>query len=97
MRVFPIPFDLCEEEKTFGGVVSLRQVSYLLVAGIPAVIIALYPGLFLLIKLILVPALLLFSLALAFFKVKEERFDLYLILYLKYRRRKKQYILEGGS
>lgn len=38
MRLFPVPMDLTEEEKILGGVLSLRQVVYLLGGGVAAVL-----------------------------------------------------------
>jgi hypothetical protein len=37
MRMFPIPMDLTGEEKLIGGVLSLRQMVYLLGGGVCAV------------------------------------------------------------
>ncbi|WP_194174983.1 PrgI family protein [Desulfofundulus thermobenzoicus] len=36
MRLFPVPMDLTEEEKILGGVLSLRQVVFLLGGGVSA-------------------------------------------------------------
>lgn len=33
MRVFKVPFDMKREEKIFGGYLSLRQVTYLMLAA----------------------------------------------------------------
>lgn len=33
MRVFKVPFDIKREEKIFGGYLSLRQVTYLMLAA----------------------------------------------------------------
>ncbi len=33
MKVFKVPFDLKREEKIFGGYLSLRQVTYLMIAA----------------------------------------------------------------
>lgn len=96
MRYYPVLLDTLNEEKIFGGVVSVRQVVYLLVAGILAVL-----SFFLPIHIILrIPLSLLFAsagLILAFFKVSETNIDTMLYYAARYLIRQKKYVLRGDD
>ena len=79
MNIYRVPFDFNHEEKIFGGYLSLRQMTYL--------IITIKFLIFLLIATIL--------LAFAFLKIGPFYSDKFLVSIIKYIFRKKVYIYEG--
>ncbi|MBQ3413822.1 MAG: PrgI family protein [Clostridia bacterium] len=90
MQVFKVPYDMKREEKIFGGYLSLRQVSYLLLATVP---LALFPtGLPLIIKLLLVSTISTFFVLCCFLKIGEQNFDKFFFFAIKYLFRKKVYV-----
>lgn len=90
MRVFKIPFDSKREEKIFGGYLSLRQVLYVLLAGVSC-FIAIIP-IPKILKIIIIPILFLFSLACAFLKINEQNFDKFCFYAIKYLFRRKTFV-----
>lgn len=100
MRLFPVPMDLTEEEKTVGGVLSIKQVVYLLSGGFLSVL-----ALIILFALrvpfwlgaLLSAPLFIFSLYVAFGRPADTPADLYLYLWYLYRKREKNYFLRGDS
>ncbi len=92
MKVFKIPYDTKNEEKIFGGYLSLRQVIYLMLCcsllGIFAVPINI------IFKVLIISILGVFFLLCAFFKVRELNFDKVFFYWLKFLVRKKKFIYE---
>jgi len=90
MQVFRVPYDMKREEKIFGGYLSLRQVSYLLLATVP---LSLFPtSLPLFIKIMLVGIISTFFVLCCFFKIGEQNFDKFFFFAIKYLFRKKVYV-----
>lgn len=90
MRIFKVPFDIKREEKIFGGYLSLRQVTYIMLAGASLVLFATpIPKL---ITLILVLAISTFFLLCSFFKVGEQNFDKFFFFAVKYVFRRKKFV-----
>ncbi|MTI84403.1 MAG: PrgI family protein [Firmicutes bacterium] len=96
MRFYPVILDTLDEEKIFGGIISVRQVVYLLVAAILGIICFFIP-----IHIMLrIPLSLMFAsigLALAFGKISETNTDKLLYFAFKYYLRKKKYVLRGDD
>ena len=90
MRYFPVPMDLTQEEKIIGGVLSIRQVVYLLIGGIFSAVFALVP-IFILLKIPLVLFFLIAAPCLAFVSVKEIHLDLYLLKWFMFWRRTRRW------
>lgn len=90
MRVFKIPFDIKREEKIFGGYLSLRQVTYLMLAAASLSIFA--TPLLMAIKLILVTLITTFFLLCTFLKIGEQNFDKFFFYAIKYLFRKKKFV-----
>ena len=90
MRVFKVPFDIKREEKIFGGYLSLRQVTYLMLASSSLSIFA--PPLPLAIKLILITFIATFFLLCTFLKIGEQNFDKFFFYAIKYLFRKKKFV-----
>ena len=90
MQVFRVPYDMKREEKIFGGYLSLRQVSYLLLATVP---LTLFPtGFPLFIKIMLVGIISTFFVLCCFLKIGEQNFDKFFFFAIKYLFRKKVYV-----
>lgn len=100
MRMFPVPMDLTEEEKTVGGFLSIRQVVYLLGAVASA---ALFYVVFSTLGAPLwlrVPAAVLLVIAgiyLAFGRPSDVPADRYLVMWVQYRRREKEFCWRGDE
>lgn len=92
MRIFKIPFDTKREEKIFGGYLSVRQVIYIILAGI-SFLIAITPIINIL-KIIIITISVIFFLACAFIKIKEQNFDRFFFYAIKYLFRKKIFVYE---
>lgn len=90
MRVFKVPFDIKREEKIFGGYLSLRQVTYLMLAAASLSIFA--TPLIMAIKLILVTLITTFFLLCTFLKIGEQNFDKFFFYAIKYLFRKKKFV-----
>jgi len=90
MRVFKVPFDIKREEKIFGGYLSLRQVTYLMLAAASLSIFA--TPLLMAIKLIFVTLIATFFLLCTFLKIGEQNFDKFFFYALKYLFRKKKFV-----
>lgn len=90
MRVFKVPFDIKREEKIFGGYLSLRQVTYLMLAAASFGIFA--TPIVIPIKIILVGIITTFLLLCTFLKVNEQNFDKFFFYALKYMFRKKTFV-----
>lgn len=96
MRASPVPIQIDEEEKIFGGHLSFRQMAYVLLLGpgIGALLAFICPGkVFKAIVLLLIWGL--FA-AMAFIKVQDMTLDKYFFLYYKWRKSPKKYIWKGG-
>lgn len=94
MRLFPVPMDLTEEEKLIGGVLSLRQVVYLLGGGVAAVFVLVFMRLFHVPWVLAFPAGVLWFAAGIFFSfgtLAGINADEYLFRWFLYRLRKRRY------
>ena len=67
MRVFKVPFDIKREEKIFGGYLSLRQVTYLMLSAGSFAICAF--NVHIAIKIIFITCICMFFLLCAFLKI----------------------------
>lgn len=90
MRVFKVPFDIKREEKIFGGYLSLRQVTYLMLAASSLAILA--TTLSTIIKILFITFIVTFFLLCAFLKVGEQNFDKFFFYAVKYLFRKKNFV-----
>jgi len=90
MRVFKVPFDIKREEKIFGGYLSLRQVTYLMLAASSLAILA--TSLPITIKILFITFIAIFFLLCAFLKVGEQNFDKFFFYAVKYLFRKKNFV-----
>jgi len=90
MRVFKVPFDIKREEKIFGGYLSLRQVTYLMLAASSLAILA--TSLPITIKILFITFIAIFFLLCAFLKVGEQNFDKFFFYAIKYLFRKKNFV-----
>ncbi|WP_034630935.1 PrgI family protein [Desulfotruncus alcoholivorax] len=94
MRMFPIPMDLTGEEKLIGGVLSLRQMVYLLGGGVCAVFfLVLLRVIHVLWALALPVAIiwLVLGIFLSFFSLDGMGADEYLYRWLAWRTRRRRY------
>ena len=90
MRVFKVPFDIKREEKIFGGYLSLRQVTYLMLSASSLSILA--TPLPLAIKILFITIVCIFFLLCAFFKIGKQNFDKFIFYGIKYLFRKKNFV-----
>lgn len=95
MRVFKVPFDIKREEKIFGGYLSLRQVTYLMLSASSLAILA--TPFSITIKILFITIFSIFFLMCAFFKINEQNFDKFFFYGIKYIFRKKSYVYERCS
>lgn len=95
MRVFKVPFDIKREEKIFGGYLSLRQVTYLMLSASSLAILA--TPFSIAIKILFITIFSIFFLMCAFLKVNEQNFDKFFFYGIKYLFRKKRYVYERCS
>jgi hypothetical protein len=99
MRLFPVPYSITEEEKIFGGYLSLRQVVYLAVSFVSAAFLIFCIG-FLALPLRLFLGMLLIGSgsSLAFIKILHIGLDRYLAFAVHYYTRQKRfYFINGGG
>lgn len=92
MRIFKVPFDIKREEKIFGGYLSLRQVTYLMLGA--SSFILLTTPIYIIIKVLLISLFSIFFLLCTFLKIGELTFDKFFFYALKYVFRKKKYVYE---
>ena len=92
MRVFKVPFDIKREEKIFGGYLSLRQVTYLMLTASTFSIIA--TPLIIYLKIAFITVISSFLLLCSFLKIGEQNFDKFFFYALKYLMRNKKYVYE---
>lgn len=99
MRLFPVPYSITEEEKLFGGYLSLRQVVYLAISLVAATIMIFSVGLLPLSLRLFFGLLLTGSGAsFAFIKISNIRLDRYLVFAILYCiRQKKFYFMQDGG
>ena len=90
MRVFKVPFDIKREEKIFGGYLSLRQVTYLMLSASSFSILA--TALPLTIKVLFIGIIATFFLLCTFLKIGEQNFDKFFFYAIKYLFRKKNFV-----
>lgn len=94
MAVYKVPMEFESENKIIGGILSLRQVVYILVAGSLDLAIFFFLG-FLSVTtrvLIMVPISMI-AVALAFYELpKHGRLDKFLIAYFRYLKKPKSYV-----
>ena len=91
MRVFKVPFDIKREEKIFGGYLSLRQVTYLMLSASSLGLFAM-PHIPFIAKLLLVTIIAIFFLLCTFYKIGEQNFDKFFFYAIKYLFRKKIFV-----
>lgn len=89
MRSFKVPFVVEEEEKVFGGYISLRQALYLFIAALGLRVF--WFDMSIVLKLVLFVCFVSFMAACAFLKINNVYFDAYIITVIKYLVRKKKY------
>lgn len=90
MKVFKVPFDLKREEKIFGGYLSLRQVTYLMIAASSLALFAIpIPKI---LTIFIVIAIITFFLLCSFLKIDEQNFDKFFFYAVKYLFRKKNFV-----
>lgn len=90
MRVFKVPFDIKREEKIFGGYLSLRQVTYLMLSASSFSILA--TSIPMTIKILLITFICIFFLLCTFLKIGEQNFDRFFFYAIKYLFRKKNFV-----
>ena len=95
MKIFKVPFDLKHEEKIFGGYLSLRQVTYLMLAASSFSLFAMLIPKLLTVLLVLILSI--FFLLCIFLKINEQNFDKYFFYAVKYLFRKKKFIYRRDS
>ena len=92
MKVFKVPFDLKREEKIFGGYLSLRQVSYLMLAASSLALFA--TSIPKILTIFIVILIITFLLLCSFLKIGEQNFDKFFFYALKFLFRKKIFVYE---
>ena len=95
MRVFKVPFDIKREEKIFGGYLSLRQVTYLMLSAGSFAICAF--NVHIAIKIIFITCICIFFLLCAFLKIGEQNFDKFFFYWIKFLFRNRNFIYERSS
>lgn len=95
MRVFKVPFDIKREEKIFGGYLSLRQVTYLMLSAGSFAICAF--NVHIAIKIIFITCICIFFLLCAFLKIGEQNFDKFFFYLIKFLFRNRNFIYERSS
>lgn len=95
MRVFKVPFDIKREEKIFGGYLSLRQVTYLMLTASSLGLLA--TPLPLVLKILFIIAISIFFLLCSFLKIGEQNFDKFFFYAVKYLFRKKNFVYRRCS
>lgn len=95
MRVFKVPFDIKREEKIFGGYLSLRQVTYLMLTASSLGLLA--TPLPLVLKILFITAFSTFFLLCCFLKIGEQNFDKFFFYAVKYLFRKKNFVYRRCS
>ena len=90
MRVFKVPFDMKREEKIFGGYLSLRQVTYLMLAASSLTLFA--SPIPKILTIVIVIAISTFFLLCSFLKSGEQNFDKFFFYAVKYLFRKKDFV-----
>lgn len=92
MRVFKIPYDIKREEKIFGGYLSLRQITYLMLSTSSLAILSL--PIIISMKILLIAFISIFFLLCTFLKVNEQNFDKFFFYAVKYLIRNKNFVYE---
>lgn len=95
MRVFKVPFDIKREEKIFGGYLSLRQVTYLMLAVSSLAMLATKWSFA--IKLSIITSISVFFILCTFLKIGEQNFDKFFFYAVKYLFRKKVFVYRRCS
>ena len=95
MRVFKVPFDIKREEKIFGGYLSLRQVTYLMLSASSLSILA--TPLHIAIKISFIAIISIFFMLCTFLKINEQNFDKLFFYALKFVFRKKKFVYRRCS
>ena len=90
MNLFKVPYDVKREEKIFGGYLSLRQATYLMLATSSLSILA--TPLLMSFKILFIALVCIFLLLCSFFKVNSLNFDKFFFYALKYIFRKRKFI-----
>lgn len=90
MRTFSIPFIIKQEEKIFGGYISIRQFIYMLLAVLSGLIF--YSKLHVYVKVSVFLIILTLMLLFAFLKISGIYFDKYTLIVVNYLLRRKLYL-----
>lgn len=95
MRVFKVPFDIKREEKIFGGYLSIRQVTYLMLSACSLIILTTpLPQIG---KILIIASISTFLLLCTFLKIGEQNFDKFFFYAIKYLFRKKKFVYRRCS
>ncbi|WP_031516615.1 PrgI family mobile element protein [Desulfofalx alkaliphila] len=100
MRMFSIPMELEGEERTFGGVATIRQVVYVVATLIVTVSVHFLLKLLavsMVINIFICTPLLMLGMCLAFIKIHEIKLDKYILLLVRYHLRSRAFILKGDD
>ena len=92
MTIYKVPFDIKREEKIFGGYLSLRQVTYLMLAASSLSILA--TPMLLAMKIMFIAVVSIFFLLCTFLKVSEQNFDRFFFFAIKFMFRQKNLIYQ---
>ena len=100
MRLFSIPIQIQWEEKTFGGVLTIKQFVYLIATitlSVSAFFLLRFVGLPLLVCIIIAVPMLVFGLTLAFIKIQDISLDKFLLHLVRYKKRTRIFVLRGDD
>lgn len=97
MRAYPVPVQLDQEERVIGGHLTVRQLLLLILGAVIGCGTALAVKLPIVAKLMIAAGGLTIGIFLAFIPVEKTTLDVYLIRWLMWKIRKKQYYLGGES
>lgn len=87
---FPVPIQSDEEEKLFGGVLTIRQMIYVIAGGSLAAFMAVFP-LPVFFKVTFALVIIIGAVSLAFVKIEGVRLDRYLLFYMTYGKRQREF------
>lgn len=99
MRFYPVPIEM-EEEKTFGGILTIRQVVYIfatIIITVTAFLILKLLGVHIIANVMICTLLLMSGIALTFVTFGELRLDQYILFRARYYTRTKSFYLRGDA
>lgn len=94
MRSYKVPADLHGEEKIIGGVASIRQTAYIVVSFLIGLLFVCLIPVSIMNKVGLLALFVIPGAFLGFAKVQGMNVDQFMILYIKYQRRRKVFMYE---